>query len=96
MLTIYKYPLFMVDEQTLALPLGAKILSFHNQKMQGKETPCIWVLLNNEEKRIQEVKIFLIRTGNPIDKYSWILTNFIGTALFYGDKSVLHAFWNWT
>lgn len=58
---IYKYPLQMVDAQTVAMPEGANILT---AQMQG-ENLCLWVLVDAEpELPKQNREIEIIGTGN--------------------------------
>jgi len=62
MKTIYKYPLFITDEQVVGLPEDAHVLS---AQMQGDQL-FIWALVDTDAKLGQRaVRIF--GTGNPVN-----------------------------
>ena len=61
MTTIYKYPLNMLDEQTIIIPENHKILCVH---MQG-QTPCMWAMVDPNKTNIS-LKILVYGTGTPI------------------------------
>jgi hypothetical protein len=58
---IFKYPLKIIDEQVLELPIGAKILAL---KSQG-ELPFLWATVEPEAKT--EKRTFMTYgTGHPL------------------------------
>lgn len=61
---VYKYPLVLDDEFTLALPAGAQPLSYGFQA--GK--PVLWVLVDPDETRIVNRRFLLAGTGHPIER----------------------------
>lgn len=72
MKTIYKYPLYIVDEQTIPLPKDAVPLSVQIQNGE----PCLWAMVDSKAASWpRRVRIF--GTGNPVDiEGSW---KFVGT-----------------
>lgn len=72
MKTIWKFPLYIVDEQTVQLPDTAQPLSVQIQDGE----PCLWALVDPQApSNPRRVKIF--GTGNPVDiSGNW---NFVGT-----------------
>ncbi len=65
MKTIHKYPLEIVDEQSIGLPTGAVVLSVQHQ--QGKLV--LWALVDttmHERKRCFRI----VGTGHPFEGYS--------------------------
>jgi hypothetical protein len=86
MQTIYKYPLEMEDEQTLSLPMGAKILSVQTQR----ETPCIWALVDIGSNLPFQDRVFILRgTGHPINESSLL---YIGTFQLENGEFIFHLF----
>lgn len=72
MKTIYKYPLFITDEQIVGLHEGAHVLS---AQMQGDQL-CIWAVVDSDAK-LGERKVRIFGTGNPVDlNGEW---QFVGT-----------------
>jgi len=65
MLSVFKYPVNLVDEFSLELPIGARIL--HVESQAG--TNCLWALV--DPKAPKELRHFrLAGTGHPIDDYA--------------------------
>ena len=59
--TIYKYPIEITDEQTVSMPIGARVLS---AQMQGTQL-CIWALVEVGNVNCnRRVRIF--GTGNTV------------------------------
>lgn len=83
---IFKYVLEVTDEQTLQLPVGAKVLSVQNQ--QGK--PCLWALVDSEQPAIESVNVAMFGTGNPIEDWQLKGLSFLGTVQI--NWLVLHVF----
>lgn len=81
---IYKYPLPICDLHTIALPVGAKILSVGVQA----ETPCIWALVDVSAK-VEPRHFRLYGTGHPFGEQK---QTFIGTVLMAGGALVFHLF----
>jgi hypothetical protein len=72
--TIYKFPLKVVDKQTVMLPHKARVLG---AAVQGGVL-CIWALLDPKEKAAPR-PIFIHGTGHEVDH--WQSKRFIGTVL---------------
>lgn len=59
---IWKYPLELGDDQIIAMPDGAQILTV---QMQGSKL-CLWALVDPEPELPQRMRsIEIIGTGNP-------------------------------
>jgi len=81
--TIYKYPLLILDEQEIEMPMGAGLMSVQMQNGQ----PCLWALvdpMNTSERR----KVLIRGTGHPADG----LGRYISTFQMKGGELVFHAF----
>ncbi|HEY1309246.1 MAG TPA: hypothetical protein VGF24_37160 [Vicinamibacterales bacterium] len=80
--TVWKYPLKLVVEQTIDVPLGADALCLQLQD----RTPCLWVAVNPDEKKTLRT-IKLVGTGMPeLDT----TTHYLGTVQL--DGYVWHYF----
>jgi len=86
MITIYKYPLQIADEQAVMLPIGAKILSFANQF----ETPVIWALVDTDVDETELNEFNMFGTGHEIPRMTPL--TYIGSAQFQGGEFVWHLF----
>lgn len=62
MTTIYKYPLEITGEQTLALPTGAKIIHVGHDP---KNDLCIWAEVQVGQHVTEDVRIHIFGTGHP-------------------------------
>lgn len=70
---IYKYPLAITAEQTLLLPIGAKVLSV---QMQGS-VPTVWTLQDaSNTATTTEVLVAMVATGQEFDIDNW---NYVDT-----------------
>lgn len=72
MKTVYKYPLRIASEQTIALPHGFQILHFG---LDPQETPCIWVLVEPDNRPVA-MTFYTYGTGQPFKKPH---DNYVGT-----------------
>jgi hypothetical protein len=83
---IYKYPLAIVDDQTITMPEGVHLLTVQEQN----GALCLWAMVN-PEARPREVRLRVIGTGHPIpdglEGYSWL-----ATAQTAGGRLVWHVF----
>ena len=61
MRTIYKYPLQIVDKQTVLMPKGAQIIAV----MVQKEQLCVWAECN-PTGLVEPKTLWLIGTGNSM------------------------------
>lgn len=83
MKTVYKYPLFILDEQDIEMPDSANILTV---QMQNGE-PCLWALVDTSNH--PSVRKILIRgTGHDADG----MGRYISTFQMKGGALVFHAF----
>jgi hypothetical protein len=80
---VWKFPLPLHDAFTIPLPIFSKVLTV---QMQGNN-PVLWVLVNLDEKVIENRAFRLCGTGHPIDSY-W--DKYIGT--FQDGGFVGHLF----
>ena len=84
MKAVWKYTLDP-GEQTIAMPVGAKVLSCHVH--HGK--PCLWALVYPDAPLI--LRRFLVKgTGHDIDQD--LKLHFSGTILMRGGSLVYHVF----
>ena len=75
---IWKFTLKVTDDQSIAMPKGAKILSA--QEQYGK--PCIWAIVDPDaEEETRKFRIF--GTGHPFD-LDESSAEFIGTGQCVG------------
>ena len=80
---IFKYPLKVEDEQIIKMPLGYQILT-----VQIKDNvPCIWAIVDDNEKHIIDCSIMTIGTGHYFDNH---LLDYIGT--YQLNQLVFHVF----
>jgi hypothetical protein len=84
MQTVYKYQLQAMDKQTIAMPVGAKILCVQAQN----DVPCIWAIVDTEAS-LSSRHFATVGTGHPVhfstDKY-------IGTYQIRGGIYIFHVF----
>lgn len=83
---IYKFPLQLVDFQTLYLPKDAKTLSVQAQY----DVPTIWVLVDPEAET-EARKFWVIGTGHPTPENINDL-KFLGTVQQGGGTLIWHVF----
>lgn len=86
MKTVFKYVLKVTDEQTIQMPLGAKVLSVQNQQ----DKPCLWALVDPEHPSTESVSVAMFGTGNPIEDWQLEGLSFLGTVQI--NWLVLHVF----
>jgi len=94
MKTIYKYPLRIIDFQTVQMPVGAKPISVGIQNEESIPVRNIeiqmWAIINASNK-IAFHNIWIVGTGNPIPKTKAPL-EFIGTVQMRTVPLVWHVF----
>ena len=81
---IYKYKLTLMDEITIHMPLGAKILHVECQQ----DIPCIWALVS-PENRIVPHHFVMHGTGH---KVSPDVGEHVGSFLMHQGQLVFHLF----
>lgn len=81
---IYKYPLQLMDRQTLSMPDGAKILSIQAQRDQV----CLWAMVDENAQEIART-IAIYGTGQPIPDEPG---TYMQTFQMAGGNLVFHAF----
>jgi hypothetical protein len=81
-MVILKYPLMVVDRQTIITPALPRFLSVQSQD----GILCLWALVDPKRDR-HEKTILIVGTGNPCPKN---LGKFIGTVQH--DSFVWHVF----
>jgi hypothetical protein len=82
---IYKWSLAVTDEQTLELPLNARILSVQLQHGQ----PQLWALIDEHQPRKQSRRIAIYGTENPIPDSPG---EYIDTFQMHKGELVFHVF----
>jgi hypothetical protein len=83
-MTIWKFPLEVVKEQKVSMPLGAEILSVQTQNI----VPCMWAKVDPNAERV-EVSILTHGTGHVVDPAVGL---FLGTYQLAGGDLVFHVF----
>lgn len=83
---IYKYPIKVTDRQDVIIPLNAKILSLQVQE----NIPCIWALVDPEEKETRTVNLETFGTGHPIHSDMGVSREFVAT--YQINELVFHVF----
>ena len=83
--TIYKYPLDVTDKTQLDLPINAEILCVQVQR----NVPCLWALVNTNERILETVTIETFGSGHP---YTDGKRKYIGTYQLYNGEFVGHVF----
>jgi hypothetical protein len=63
MITIWKYPLAITEEQTLKIPLGYKPL---HVGLDPAGVPCLWCKVNTESEPCPAA-VFVVGTGGDAD-----------------------------
>lgn len=77
--------LLMDDEQPVALPLGAQILSVANQN----DKLVLYALVDAEQTITKDIDIYIHGTGHKVNEKADL---FLGTVLLYGGAMVVHVF----
>lgn len=83
MRTIYKYPLLILDEQEVEMPMGAGLMTVQMQNGQ----PCLWALVDTRNT-VEKRKVLIRGTGHPADNVG----RYISTFQMKGGALVFHAF----
>lgn len=86
MRTIWKYPLKVVDTQTIELPCGSEILSVKDKN--GILT--MWVELDTYEVKKQDVNISIVSTGSSI----WFDTKYMESPKFLDSVVMGNFVWH--
>ena len=82
---VFKYPLAMVDTQTVRMPYGATILS---AQIQGSSGLQMWALVDETKTAMEIRSIVIVGTGNPVPE----LGAFIDTFQMQDGSLVFHVF----
>jgi hypothetical protein len=83
--TIWKYELAVDDEQIIAMPMGAQVLSV--QVQHG--VPCLWVRCQPDAPTAP-VRVITLGTGHPAEHVEDL--QFVGTYQLLGGNFVGHVF----
>lgn len=83
---VYKYEIGFEDNFELELPKGSKILTV---RANQKTTPCIWVLVNPDEKQMEKRKFRHAGTGHSITEEN---LEYIGTYPLRDGFLIFHLF----
>lgn len=81
---IYKYPLEVIDEQMVAMPEGARILS---AQWQGRGLVA-WAVVDPLAKPVQR-RVRVVGTGNPMPEFDG---SYVSTVQEPGRPFVWHVF----
>ena len=86
MLTVYKYDVPTEDEFTIAMPAGARVLTFQVQH----DALMLWALVDPDARETNR-RFRLAGTGHPIWHDDAAL-RFVGTVQLHGGALVFHLF----
>ena len=86
MLIVHKYILSNETEQTLLMPIGAKILRVATQHT----VIVLWALVN-PDKKLKKYRIGIYLTGVDVSETHKNLKH-ISTLLLYGGNEIIHVF----
>lgn len=85
--TIWKFPINSFDKSSIAMPIGAEILSVQNQN----ENICLWALVDpSVDKEFRTIEI--VGTGHAIHYYTNTSMKYISTFQINKEQLVFHAF----
>ncbi len=84
--TIWKFPLYVTDAQTIPVPQGAKFLAV---QVQAGE-PCLWAMVNPDAPKVP-VEIRIHGTGHALPDDSTHY-DYIGTFQLDSGALVFHVF----
>jgi hypothetical protein len=84
MITVYKYPLTLIDIQSIVVPSNHKVLCMQLQY----NTPTLWIEVDTTSPLIDKV-IIILGTGK---EYPPFPVNYIGTFQELDGKLVWHIF----
>ena len=87
MKSIWKYPLKIEDYQEVRMPMGAKALTI---QVQGG-APCLWAMLETEEKTTALYPVWMHGTGHPADEAAQ-LGRYVSTIQAQGGALIFHFF----
>lgn len=85
-LSVFKYPLQVLDEQAISLPLGAKVLAVRFQR----QVPMLWALVDPAEREERFHVIRMAGTGHPVEA-SWA-DKYVSTDFLHDGGLVFHFF----
>jgi len=86
---IWKFPLEIVDEQEIDMPIGAKIITVKNQNKK----PCLWAICN-VDSQYEKRKFKIYGTGH---QHNLIEGDYIGSVQIYHDmpnNSLMQFVWH--
>lgn len=86
MKTIFKYPLSVIDEQEISMPVSARILCVQVQR----GVPCLWALVDPDDSQTPR-SIRIVGTGHPI-RWGAGIEHYIGTFQALEGALVFHVF----
>jgi len=84
---VYKYPIDITDNQYVAMPKNAQILTA--QVQNGK--PCLWALVDPNAK-IEERTIRIAGTGHSISDEEACRLVYVATLQMHNGSLVFHVF----
>jgi hypothetical protein len=85
--TIHKYPLAVVDRQSISMPHDADVLAVHLQY----GAPCLWALVDTQEP-LEPRAFVIVGTGHDLSG-NWACQGaYRGTFQLHDGAIVLHVF----
>ena len=83
---VWKYPLEILDEQNIAIPLGSKFLNIIEQN----DRPTMYFLVNDREEVMETKSISMRGTGHPVEREMSKASQYIGTISTFNDLLIWH------
>jgi len=84
--TVWKYPLEILNKQTILVPTGSKYLSLIEQN----DIPTLYFLVNDGEEVMETISISMRGTGHPVEREMSKASRYIGTVNTYNGRLVWH------
>jgi hypothetical protein len=86
MVTVWKYPVTIIDDWTISLPAGAQVLTVANQGEQA----CLWALVDPSQPTTERRRFRIAGTGHPIGTSDDL--RYINTFQLMAGALVFHLF----
>ena len=86
--SVWKYTLEVKGSQTIALPLGAEVISVDTQE----QDIVVYALVNTKEDQKQDVEVLVYGTGHEIN-LNITDYKFLGTAKLNNGLLMFHVFY---
>lgn len=89
MKTVWKFPINAIEEQSVSMPTGAKLLHVDAQGSGINAQPCLWALVDTEAPRANR-RIGIVGTDHPSDRIAE--RTHVGSFMLGMGALVFHVF----